>query len=420
MDRQLKKRRFTLKKIAWILTVSAFLTIVLYSFLFGDRSSKLNVDFGKLTTATVTRGPFLDYITLTGHVVPIVTVYLTAVEGGRVEEKYLDAGEFVEKGEPILKLENTNLMMEIMRRESEFTDQQNRLRQTKLSIDQNTVRTQQEIVNTDYNLRQSQREFERQKELLEKSATSQQEDENAKYNYEYYKKRKQLAQESLTIDSTYREHELKQMEESLKNMQRNLDFVRKKLENLTIKATVSGHLTALDAELGESKSSGQLLGQIDVLDGFKIRCTPDEHYLLRIMTGLKGTFKLTNSPEEYTCTIGKIYPKVVGGSFMIDLFFTGKEPERIRNGQTIRVHLELGDPLEALLLPRGGFWSSTGGQYVYVIDKSGDFAVKRQVKIGRYNPDNFEVLEGLEEGERVIISSYDNFGDIDKLILKKK
>ncbi len=420
MDRKLEKKIFTPKRIAWTTLSTAFFVLVFYTLLFGDRSSKLNVDTERITVSEVSEGPFLEYIVLPGNVIPITTIYLTAIEGGRVMDKFMEAGRYVEQGEPILQLENTNLMLEIMQREQAFTETENRVRQTTLQVTQNSIQVQQDLIDMDYRLRQNKTNYDRQKKLLEKNATSLQEYENAKYDYEYFIRRKELAIEKNRIDSLYKVQELTQMVSSLSTLRDNLEFVRRKLDNLTVRATVSGNLTALNAELGETKTMGEGIGQIDVLDGFKIQCNPDEHYITRIPpnVALQGSFTLPNSSEVYYCKVSKVFPQVLGGAFRIWLQFEGRKPPGVRNGQTIRVSLELGSPLQALLLSKGGFYSSTGGQWVYVIDSSGDFAIKRRIKIGRMNPQVFEVLEGLEPGERVITSSYDNFGDIDKLILK--
>jgi len=419
MDRKLEKKRFTPKRIAYIAVGTLFFVTVFYNLLFGDRSSKLNVDTERITISTVSHGPFVESITLPGNVIPKQSVRLTAEEGGRVVERYMLAGKTVEEGEAILKLENTNLMIDIMQREAQYTETSNRVRQTELQVEQNSILVQQDLIDMNFRLRQAKREFERQAALLEKNATSQQLYEDAKYNYEYYENRKHLAIEKNRIDSLYRESQLKQMRQSLERLEENLVFVQKKLENLVVRAPVTGFLTALNAELGETKQRGEEVGQVDVLSGFKIECNPDEYYLARISGELKGSFTLPNSDIQYFCRLERVFPQVLNGAFRIWLMFD-EEPPGIRNGQTIRVNLELGSPLEAILLPKGGFYSSTGGQWVYVVDSSGDFAVKRRVRIGRQNPQMFEVLEGLEPGERVITSSYDNFGDNDKLILQNQ
>jgi HlyD family secretion protein len=417
MDRKLKKKRFPPKRIAAVLVVLTFVSSVTYMIFFGDKMSKLNVDVEKITISEVTQGHFLEYINQAGNVVPIMTQYLTAVEGGRVIKKFAEPGDYLEKGAPIIELENTNLEMQIMMRESEFTEAKNRLRQTQLQIDQNTLRAKESMIRTDYQLRQTKREYERQSELIKKNATTQQTFEDAKYNYEYNENLKSQMVENLRLDSLYRTGQLREMAASIATMEENLAFVQQKLKNLVLRAPVAGLLTVLTAELGESKGQGQALGRIDVTSGFKIRMNPDEHWLPRIVLGLPGTFSLTNSSEKYTCKVGKIDPMVTGGSFMVEVFFD-EEPPGIRNGQTIRVNLELGSPAEAILLPRGGFFQSTGGQWVYIVDPSGDFAIQKNVKIGRYNPLVYEVIEGLSPGDKVITSPYENYGEIEKLILK--
>jgi HlyD family secretion protein len=417
MDRQIEKKKWPPKKIAMLGGGGLFFVFVIYSFIFGDSSSKLNVETEKITIAAVTRGPFQEFIPVTGSVLPIKTIYIDAIEGGRVEKKFIEAGAFVKEDDKILQLANTNLLLDIMFREAQFFEQSNNLRNTRLLMEQSRLNLRQQLNDQEYQVQRLKRLHERAAELREKNLISQQEFEQTRDEYEYRRKQKELAVESFKQDSLFRQIQIEQLESSLQRMQANLDVTKQRLESMIIRAPVTGQLTSLNAEIGESKAPGQRLGQVDVLDGFKVRAGIDEHYLPRINLDQTGEFDFAG--QTYSLITKKVYPEIRDGRFDVDLEFQGKEPEGIRRGQTLHIRLELGDLSEAILLSRGGFYQKTGGQWVYVLDGSGDYATKRSIKLGRYNPQVFEVLEGLEPGEQVITSSYDSFGDIDKLILKK-
>lgn len=417
MDRQIKKKRFTPKRIIGFGLGGLFFVVVIYNLVFGDRSSKLNVEIEKITISTVSMGPFVEFIPVTGTVLPIKTVYLDAIEGGRVEKKIIEAGTFVKEGDPILQLSNTNLLLDIMFREAEFFEQQNNLRNTRLEMERYRLALKQQMVEIDYQIKQLKRRYGRGTELRNRNLISQEEYDQLKDEYEYNIKRRDLALVTYEQDSVFRKVQIGQLEASIDRMQSNLGIVKKKLDNLVVKAPITGQLTSLNAEVGESKSPGQRLGQVDVLDGFKVRASPDEHYLARITLGLPARFDFAGG--TYELITKKIFPEIRDGRFDIDLEFVGVEPKGIRRGQTVHIRLDLGDLDEAtVLLNRGGFWQKTGGQWVYLVDKSGEFATKRMIRLGRQNTQVYEVLAGLEPGEKVITSTYDSFGDIDKLILK--
>lgn len=415
MDRVLEKKKWPPKRIITYSLSGLFAIIVIYNLLFGDTSTKLNVESEKITISTVSKGPFKEYIPITGNIIPIKTVYLDAIEGGRVEKLFLEAGTMVEQGDEILRLGNTNLLMDIMFREAELFEQSNNLRNTRLAMEQNRLNLKSELINLDFQIRSLERDFKRKKELLKEDMISQLEFEESQDQYNYNLKRRELAIESYKQDSLFRKVQIGQLEASLSRMQNNLALVKTKLENLTIRAPISGQLTSLNAEIGESKSRGQRLGQVDVLEGFKVRAAVDEYHLSRVQRGLEGEFDFAGGTHQIV--VDKIYPEIRDGRFNIDLIFTHSEPEGIRRGLTSHIRLELGNLNEAILLPRGGFYQKTGGQWVYVLDESGDFAGKRDIRLGMQNPQMFEVLEGLEPGERVITSSYESFGDNDILIL---
>jgi HlyD family secretion protein len=416
MDRKIEKKKWPPKKIAGFAAVGIFVVLVLYVFLFRLSKSTLNVRTERITISTVTRGPFQEFIPVMGNVLPINTFYLNAVEGGRVEEIYLEAGTFVKEGDKILKLANTNLLLDIMWREAELFQQSNNLRNTRLSMEQYRLQLNQALAEIDNQLQQQKRTYERYKELVKDNLISKHEFELAKDQYDYLIKKKALTVESQENDLEFRQGQIDALEASLKRMQDNLEIVKQKQENLTIRAPVSGHLTALDAEIGQSKSPGQPLGQIDVLEGFRVRAAIDEHYIARVETGRKGEFDFAG--KSYGLMVNKIYPEVKEGRFEVDMEFVGGGPEEITRGQTLHIRLELGDISEAILLPRGGFYQTTGGNWAYVVDESENVATKRKIRLGRQNPQVFEVLEGLEPGERIITSSYESFGNMDRLVLK--
>jgi HlyD family secretion protein len=391
MDRKIEKKKWPPRKIAGFAAAGLFVILVLYIFLFRMSKSTLNVKTERITVSTVTRGPFQEFIPVMGNVLPINTFYLNAVEGGRVEEIYLEAGTFVKEGDEILKLANTNLLLDIMWREAELFQQSNNLRNTRLSMEQYRLRLNQDLAEIDNQLQQQKRTYERYKELVKDNLIPKHEFELAKDQYDYLIKRKELTIESQTNDLEFRQGQIEALEASLNRMQNNLAIVKQKQENLTIKATVSGH--------------------------FRVRAGIDEHYIARIETGRTGEFDFAG--KSYGLVVKKIYPEVVDNRFEVDMEFANGEPAEITRGQTLHIRLELGGISEAILLPRGGFYQTTGGNWAYVVDESENVATKRRIKLGRQNPNVFEVLEGLEPGDRVITSSYESFGNnMDRLVLK--
>ncbi|NUM79318.1 HlyD family efflux transporter periplasmic adaptor subunit [bacterium] len=418
MDRKIEKKNWPPKKIAIFAGGGLLFIFVFYTFLFGDTSSKLNVEVEKITLAKVTKGPFQEFIPVTGNVLPIKTIYLDAMEGGRVEKLFVEEGTIVKEGEELLKLTNTNLQMDVMFREAQLFEQINNLRNTRLAFEQNRIRNKGDLIDLEYQIGRWKRNYDIQKGLLSQNLTSQQEYEQARDEYQYAVNRRDLLIESMHSDSILRATQMQSLEASIQHMQTNLNVIKENLANLTIRAPVNGQLTSRNAELGESKRAGDRLGQIDVLDGFKVRAGIDEHYIARIQIGQTGEFDFAG--KTYILIIKKVYPEVSNGRFEVDMEFQGEAPKDIRRGQTLQIRLELGDLAEAILVPRGGFYQKTGGQWIFVVDPSGDFAIKRPIKLGRQNPQVFEVIDGLFPGEQVVTSSYDSYGDIDKLMLKQK
>ena len=416
MDRKIEKKRFTLKNILKIGLPSAFFLLILIMIIFGDKSSKYNINRERITISTVYKGEFQEYIPAQGTVVPIQRYTLSATEGGVVEERIIEAGTPVKKGDPIVKMSNTNLLLTILNNQAQVNRAANDLRSTRLYMEQNKLQLKRNLAEIKYNLLTQEREYKRAQKLYEKDLISKEEFELIKDEYEYSLKSKELTLESMHQDSLFRENQIKQLELSLAQMEKNLSIVQKREEALTIRAPIDGMLTSLDAEIGATKSRGEAIGRIDVLDSLKVRCPIDEHYIARIEEGKNGSFTFAGQTHELK--VRKVFPEVSEGRFDVDLTFVNELPAGIRRGQTLHIRLELGNLEQAILLSRGGFYQTTGGQWVYLLDKSESFAAKHSIRLGRKNPEVFTVLEGLEPGDKVITSSYDTFGDVDKLILK--
>ena len=418
MDRKIKKKKWPPKKIITLVSIVAFVGIVGYLLIFKVSSSTLNVNAERLTISTVTKGPFQEFIAVMGNAEPEDIHFLTASDGGRVEEIFVEAGTMVQEGDKILRLANTNLLLDIMRREAELFQQSNNLRNTRLSMDQYRLELVQELANIDYQLQAQRRVFERYKELAKDDLIAKHEFELAEDLYLYLQKRKELTLESQKNDLEFRQGQVDALEASLQRMQDNLKIVQEKQDNLTVRAPVSGHLTSLLAEIGEQKNPGNPFGQIDVLRGFKVVLGVDEFYLTRLEINREGTFVLAD--QTYELIVDKIYPEVMDGRFEVDMAFVGEGPSNITRGMTFHIRLELGDISEAILLAKGGFFGTTGGNWIYILDESGDTATKTRIRVGRQNIDVYEVLEGLIPGDRVIISGYENFGDMERLVLKRQ
>lgn len=417
MDRKIEKKTWTPKRIGLIAFGLIFFSFTIYTFLLADHSSRLNVDTEKITVARVTRGPFQEFIPVTGTVLPIKTIYLDAMEGGRVDKLFVEEGAFVKEGDPILQLTNTNLQMDVMFREAQLFEQINNLRNTRLAMEQSRLRNQSDLIDLEYQTRTLKRRFDIASGLIEQKLVSQQEFEQTRDEYDYALKRREVLIETMRQDSLLRAVQVQSLENSIHHMQTNLDIIKSNMANLTVRAPVNGQLTSRNSELGESKRTGDRLGQIDVLDGFKVRAGIDEHYIARIQIGQTGEFDFAG--RSYGLVIKKVYPQVTNGRFEVDMEFSAETPPDIRRGQSLQIRLELGDLAEAVLIPRGGFYQKTGGQWIFVVDASGDYATRRPIRLGRQNPQMFEVLDGVTPGETVVTSSYDQYGDIDKLVLNQ-
>lgn len=416
MDRKIEKKKWPPKKIAIWSIGSVIIMFIAYNLIIADGSRKLNIDRERISISEVSFGEYIDYIPIDGTVQPIRTVTLDAIEGGRVEKKYTIGGTMVKEGDTILKLTNHNMMMAFLEQETRASDLINNLQSTRLSLQQNRFRLKRSLNEINFNLKQAEDTYKRNKELYEEKVLSEQEYLQSKWDYERLSKQRVIEIESQRIDSINMVSQINQLERTLAQTMRNLDFNRQNLNNLLIIAPISGLLSSIDQEVGESVSPGQNIGQIDDINSFKVRALIDEHYISRVFPGLTGFFDFAG--QSHALEITRVYPEVNNGQFRVDMKFQKAYPEGIRRGQTVQIRLELSDPSKALLIPRGGFFQQTGGNWIFVIDETSNQAVKRKIRTGRQNSRYYEVLDGLIEGEKVIVSSYEGYDNIDKLVIK--
>ncbi|GAA4430184.1 efflux RND transporter periplasmic adaptor subunit [Pontibacter saemangeumensis] len=416
MDRVIEKKTNTPKRIALIAGAAAVLVLIIYNLLFAEHTSKLNVDSERVTLGSVKEGVFQEFIAIDGSVEPLKTFYLDIAEGGRVEQIYTEDGQTVEVGDTILKLSNTTLQIDFMTRESQLYDLMNERQNSEITMKQDLIRKENELAEIEYNLAQAKRSYDRNKMLIAEKVIPQEEFQASQDEFNYLTKRKTLAERSVKQDAQLMNDRLRQLDLSISRMSANIDMARNTLDNLYITAPIAGQLSTLKAEVGESKGAGENIGQVDNLSGYKVSANIDQHYISRVYEGLTGTFDFNGKTHEVK--IAKVFPEVQNNTFKVDMEFAGAAPEGIRRGQTLQLKLNLNDGGKAVLVPRGGFYQSTGGNWVFVVDESGNYATKRNIKLGRQNPNHYEVLDGLQPGEKVVLSSYDSYGDIDRLELK--
>ncbi|MCB0523978.1 MAG: efflux RND transporter periplasmic adaptor subunit [Saprospiraceae bacterium] len=415
MDRPIKKKTFTPQRIGIGLVVIAFLVFAVNTMINGSNSS-LNVEREKLTLSQVEQGVFDEFIVVTGVVQPLKTYQLDAIEGGYVAEKLLDGGAKVKKGDLILSLENQSLMLDFVNRETQMYDLINNLENTRLQLKQDKFTLKKVLSELDFQILQAKDEFDRNSTLFADHIISQQEFTKTKISYERLVQQRAIEIENQKFQEENSVTQIRQLEGTLDRTKLNLKMMKDNLANLSVRAPVSGLLSRVDVEIGASITAGQNIGQIDDLNGFKMRVEVDEHYVSRIFPGLEGSFEFNGVLVKLQ--VSKVFPEVRNGRFDVDMSFEDEIPSGIRRGQSVPVRLQLGKPAQALLLQTGGFFSSTGGNWVYVLEPGGDKAVKRDISLGRKNPQFFEVLSGLEAGETVITSTYDNYGEKDVLNLK--
>ena len=389
------------------------LALVLW-LVFRDNSATLRVNADSLTISQVSQGEFNDYIRVSGQVQPMTTIQISPQEGGIVQEIVTEEGSRLKAGDVIVRLSNDNLDLQILNSEAELAEKENILRNTLISMEQQKLSLKQDKLQLQTEVARLRRKYEQNKALYEDKLIAREDYLTAKEDYELAAGKLELVKDRAEQDSLYRSVQILQMQESLDNMRRNMLMIRHRKENLTIKAPIDGELGLLDVVLGQSISAGMKIGQINNLDSYKIEAQIDEHYIDRVSAGLAATFQRQN--DSYGAIIRKVYPEVRDGKFKADFKFEGETPDNIRSGQTYYLNLQLGQPENAVLVPRGTFYQKTGGKWIFVVAPEGGKAVRREIRIGRQNPQYYEVLEGLEPGEKVITSGYDSFGDNDVLV----
>lgn len=417
VDRVIEKKKWSSKKIMTIVIIAAIVLLIAASYYFTSGKTKLNVDMERITISEVTNGTFQEFIPVNGVVLPITTIYLDASEGGRVEEKFVEDGTVMKKGQAILRLSNTDLLMTMMSQQNTVYNTLTQMQINNNAAQQNTVSKLNQMADVLSQYKEAERIYTLDKHLLDQKVIGLQEFKKAENDYNYYLEKKKLTQQILLQDSISRSQQMEQDKRSYQGSQEALNMMRQKVNDLIVKSPIDGQLTSLNAEIGENKHQGDRLGQIDVLSGFKVRVDIDEHYISRIYIGLKGDF--TFAYKTYKLTISKVFTQVVNGRFQVDMQFEGKVPEGIRRGQTLQIRLALSDEKQALRLPRGGFFQQTGGNWIFKVSSDGKTAFKTDILIGNQNPDFYEVLQGLKVGDKVITSSYENYGNMQELVLKK-
>ncbi len=400
-----------------MLGIGALVALVAASFYFTSGKSRLNVETDRITISEVKSGPFQVTIPVNGIVLPITTIYLDALEGGRVEEKYVEDGALMKKGQPILRLSNTDLALNLLSQQSNVYNTLTQMQIARNAAQQNTVTKLNQMTDAESQLREAERVYRLDKVLYEQGAIGLQEFKKAENDYTYYLKKKQLTEQILKQDSLTNQQQLEQARQSYEGSQSALSLFRKKVGDLIVRAPVDGQLTSLDAEIGQNKNKGERLGQIDVLDGFKVRVDVDEHYISQVYTGLTGTFTFAN--KNYKLKITKVYTQVTNGRFQVDMKFDGEVPQGVRRGQTLQILLALSDETTALLLPKGGFYQQTGGNWIFKVSENGNIAYRTDIQLGLQNTEYYQVLSGLKPGDKVITSSYENYGNMQELVLKK-
>ena len=416
MDIQIEKKKGIKRKHIYITVGLILFSLLIYKAFLSDNISTLNVDIDKLSIETVSKGIFHDYITVTGNVEPIATIFLDAREGGRVEEKILEEGEMLKKGDVILRLSNPELSLSILNSEAQLAEKSNFLRNTIVVMEQEKLQIKRELLNLEFDIKRKKRNYTQNEALYSQDLISQEEFLISEEDYQFAQRSFDLYSERQIQDSIYRSIQIKQMEDNLSNMNLNLKLVRQRQDNLHVIAPIDGQLTILDVEIGQSIPKGGRIGLIHILTSYKVVAQIDEHYIDKVKVGL--TAVLERQGQEFELKIRKVLPEVREGRFSVEMIFTKQMPDNMRTGQTYYTRLQLGSPLEAMLLPKGSFFQTTGGQWIYVLTADGKSAEKRAIKIGRQNPKYYELLEGISPGEKVIASGYDSFGDNERIIFK--
>lgn len=415
MDRQIEKKSF-LRRYAWYIAVAAALAALLVWIVLGTTANTTTVDASDITISDVTRGKFDDYVRLNGQVLPIQVVQISPEEGGIVREKVVEEGTRVRKGDVILRLSNSNLDLQILNAEAELAEKQNLLRNTQVAMQQDRLNNRTEQATLDTDCYRKRRAYEQNARLYKERLISKEVYLQSREDYNLARRKQSLISQRLKQDSLYRHVQMAQMEDNLDNMRKNVLLVRDRKNKLEVRSAIDGELGLLDVELGQNIAAGQNIGQINDLSDFKVQAQIDEHYIDRVRPGLSASF--SRDGKTYLLRVRKVYPEVRNGTFRTDFVFVGERPAQMRSGQTFYVELALGKSQQATLIPRGTFFQTTGGNWIFVLDKSGRKAYRRNISIARQNPQYYEVTDGLEPGERVITSGYEAFKDNDVLVIK--
>jgi HlyD family secretion protein len=416
MDREIAKNRgIKLKHIIWAVAIVLFIIAarIIYN---SGKEEVYKTSREKITISTVEEGFFSDYITVIGKVEPITTIYLDAIEGGRVVERLIDEGATVKKGDVILKLENRQLYQTILNSEAALAEKENYLRNTRINFEAELIQSRKNLLENSWNLKRKERQYKQNKQLFEQGLISKEEFLQSEEDYEFQAQMLKINKQKAITDSLIRVTSMQTLEADLKTMRQVLTLVRERLDNLNVKAPIDGQLGMLDAEVGQSISQGQSIGQIHVLTNYKVTALIEEHHVDKVFRGLEA--RLERNEKEYLLKVKKVLPEVRNGFFEVELVFEGDRPEKIRTGQTYHIRLELGMPEKALLVQRGGFYQSTAGQWAFVLNENGTEAEKRSIRIGQKNPGYYTITEGLKPGDKIITSSYDLYLKKEKIILK--
>ena len=419
MDIKLEKKTgwravFSKKSLPYLF--GALVVVLIVWLLLKENASTLRVNMATVTVSNVEEGEFNDYVSLSGTVQPMTTMQLSPLESGVVERVVAEEGTAVKAGDVILEMSNKQLSMQILQSEADLAEKQNILRNTLISMEQERLSLRQEMLMLDLEVTRKQRAYEQNKELYNEELVAREVYLQSKEDYELALNRRSLVRERQKQDSLYRTVQVAQLDENLRSMQLNMQLIRERVDNLKVKAPIDGELGMLNVVLGQTLSQGSAIGQINDLSAYKVTAMVDEHYIDRVVTGLTASFM--RQDNSYDMLLRKVYPEVREGKFRVDLTFSSELPDNIRTGQTYNLNLQLGQPVEAVYIPRGAFFQKTGGRWIYVVDETGEKAYRREIRIGRQNPRYYEILDGLAPGEKVITSSYDNFGDNEVLILK--
>lgn len=416
MDVPIQKKRFSKQRLGLILGVLAIIALIVFVAIQTSGGSKLSVEKERISIHTVKQGVFQENIPVNGVVLPITSIYLDALEGGRVEEKFVEDGATLVQGEPILRLSNTDLELSLINQETSVYNLLTQMQISQNAARQNTINRQNQFTDVENALIEAKRVFDMNKKLYQKGVIARQDFESSENTYNYQVERMKLAKQVLIEDSISSQLEISQAKDSYARTQSALELMQKKVGDLVVRAPIDGQLTSLDAEIGQSISKGTRLGQVDVTSSYKVRVDIDEHYISRIYTGQTGTCILNN--KTYTLTIKKVFTQVTNGRFQVDMKFEEEVPSDIRRGQNLQIRVALSAEKEALLVDKGGFFQKTGGNWMYKISEDGNSAYKVQIRLGSQNTEFYEVIEGLNTGDKVVTSSYDSFGDAEELILK--